>query len=120
RPAAFLALVAALALAGCQPQVNVSNAKVDRRLPPALEVEIPLVADEDERPIVPDAIRGKQVFDQNCAVCHGAQGEGNGPVAATLTAPDKDVLTALLGLFHVELHRPPLPSKPANYHNRAL
>jgi len=41
-------------------------------------------------------------------------------MAATLTAPDKDVLTALLGVFHIELHRPPLPSKPINFHNRDL
>ena len=118
--ALLAAAAAALALTGCQPAVDVSNAKVARRLPPAVETEIPLVTDEDERPIVPDAIKGKQVFDQNCAVCHGPTGEGNGPMAATLVAPDKDVLTALLGLFHIELHRPPLPSKPANFHSRDL
>ena len=48
-----MALVGALALAGCQPAVDVSRAKVDRRLPPAEEVLIPLVIDEDWRPIVP-------------------------------------------------------------------
>src|SRR5437588_539112 len=95
--ALLAAAAAALALTGCQPAVDVSNAKVARRLPPAVETEIPLVTDEDERPIVPDAIKGKQVFDQNCAVCHGPTGEGNGPMAATLVAPDKDVLTAPLG-----------------------
>lgn len=120
-PATPLLVVAALfALTACQPSVDVSRAKVSRALPPARQVEIPLVADEDEQPIVPDAIKGKQVFDANCAVCHGANGDGNGPMAATLKAPEKDVLTALLGLFHIEFKGEPLPSKPANFHNRDL
>ncbi len=114
------ALVAVLALTACQPSVDVSRAKVERTLPPPQEVEIPLVTDENEQPIVPDAIKGKQVFESNCAVCHGMNGDGNGPMAATLKAPDKDVLTALLGLFHIELNREPLPSKPVNFHNRDL
>jgi mono/diheme cytochrome c family protein len=113
-------VAAAFALTACQPSVDMSRAKVSRALPPARNVEIALVADEDEQPIVPDAIKGKQVFEANCAVCHGANGDGNGPMAATLKAPDKDVLTALLGVFHVELKREPLPSKPANFHNRDL
>ena len=113
-------LVAVLALSACQPSVDVSRAKVDRALPPPQEVEIPLVIDENEQPIVPDATTGKQVFEAKCAVCHGMNGDGNGPMAATLKAPDKDVLTALLGVFHIELNREPLPSKPVNFHNRDL
>ncbi len=120
RPGALVALVTALALTGCQPAVDISRAQVDRSLPPAQEVLIPLVIDEDWHKIVPDAIKGKQVFDANCAVCHGANGDGNGPMAATLKAPDVDVLTAFLGLFHIELRREPLPSKPINFHNRDL
>jgi mono/diheme cytochrome c family protein len=119
-PGAVMTLGAALVLTGCQPAVDVSRAKVDRALPPAREVEIPLVADEDERPIVPDAIKGKQVFAANCAVCHGANGDGKGPMAATLKAPEKDILTALLGVFHIELKQEPLPSKPVDFHNRDL
>jgi mono/diheme cytochrome c family protein len=117
---ALAILAAAVVAAGCQGRVGVTGAKVDLRLPPPQEVEIPLVTDENEQPIVPDAIEGKKVFEANCAVCHGANGDGSGPMAATLTAPDKDVLTALLGVFHIELHRPPLPSKPINFHNRDL
>lgn len=114
------ALVAVVVLSACQPLVDVSRAKVDRTLPPSRDVEIPLVTNENWQPIVPDAIKGKQVFDANCAVCHGANGDGNGPMAATLKAPDKDVLTALLGVFHIELNREPLPSKPASFRNRDL
>ncbi len=118
-PATPLIVVAAvLTLTACQPSVDMSRAKVSRALPPARDVDIPLVSDEDERPIVPDAIKGKQVFEANCAVCHGANGDGSGPMAATLKAPDKDVLTALLGVFHIELKREPLPSKPINFHSR--
>ena len=115
-----LVLVTSLALAGCQPSVTVTGAKVPLDLPPQQEVEIPLVADENEQPIVPNAIQGKQVFEANCAVCHGMNGDGKGPMAPTLVAPDKDVLTAFLGLFGVVLHRPPLPSKPVDFHNRDL
>jgi mono/diheme cytochrome c family protein len=121
RAVTITAVVAtAVVAAGCQGRVSMTGAKVNLALPPEQQVEIPLVTDEDERPIMPDAIEGKKVFDANCAVCHGARGDGNGPMAATLTAPDKDVLTALLGLFHIELHRPPLPSKPINFRNRDL
>lgn len=117
---ALVVLAAAVLSAGCQPTVSVRQAPVDRTLPPPERVEIPLVTDENEQPIVPDAIKGKQVFQANCAVCHGMTGEGNGPMAPTLVAPEKDVLTALLGLFGIELHRPPLPSRPVNFHNRDL
>lgn len=113
-------LLAAVAMTGCQPGVSVTGARVNAQLPAPEFVEIPLVTDENETPIIPDAIRGKQVFEQNCAVCHGMKGEGNGPMAPTLVAPDKDVLTALLGVFHIKLKRPPLPSKPVNFQNRDL
>ncbi|HKV45542.1 MAG TPA: cytochrome c [bacterium] len=120
RPGALFALIASVALAGCQPSVNVSNAAVDRRLPPPQSVEIPLVTDENEQPIVPDAVKGKQVFEANCAVCHGMSGTGNGPMSKTLVAPDIDVLTAFLGVFGITLHRTPLPSHPADFTNRDL
>jgi mono/diheme cytochrome c family protein len=119
-PLALLVLGAALVTAGCQPAISVRGATVDRRLPPPQSVEIPLVTDENETPIVPDAIKGKQVFDANCAVCHGMTGEGNGPMAPTLVAPQKDVLTVFMALFGVQIHEPPLPSHPANFHNRDL
>jgi mono/diheme cytochrome c family protein len=118
--AALAVLTGAVLAAGCQGRVGMTGAKVDLRLPPAQDVEINLVTNEDEQPIVPDAVEGKKVFDANCAVCHGPNGDGNGPMAATLTAPDKDVLTTFLSLFHITLHRPPLPSKPINFHNRDL
>jgi mono/diheme cytochrome c family protein len=113
-------LVAALATAGCQPSVSITGATVDRHLPKAEYVEIPLVTDENENPITPDAIKGKQVFQANCAVCHGMTGEGNGPMASTLVAPQKDVLTVFMAMFGVHVHEAPLPSHPADFHNRDL
>jgi mono/diheme cytochrome c family protein len=41
-------------------------------------------------------------------------------MAPTLVAPDKDVLTAFLGLFGVKLHRPPLSDRPFPFSNRDI
>jgi mono/diheme cytochrome c family protein len=121
RAATVLAIFAAAAVsAGCQSQVSVTGAKVDLRLPPAQEVEIPLVADENGNPIVPDAIKGKAVYEANCQVCHGPKGAGDGPMSRTLVAPDKDVLTALLGVFGIQLHRPALSDRPFPLGNRDI
>ena len=35
--------------------------------------------------------RGKRVYRQNCASCHGDSGHGDGPAAATLTPPPADL-----------------------------
>lgn len=40
----------------------------------------------------PDVVaRGRALFAQNCAVCHGVSGKGNGPLAAGLTPPPADL-----------------------------
>jgi high-affinity iron transporter len=36
---------------------------------------------------IPDAARGDALFAQNCAACHGAAGDGKGPMAAKLNPP---------------------------------
>ncbi len=118
--ATLLVLAAAVAAAGCQPQVSVERTRTSVALPPTQEVEIALVADEQGHPITPDAVHGKQVFDANCAVCHGMSGKGNGPMAPTLVEPQHDVLAALVGLFGITVHRPNLPSSPADFTNRDL
>jgi mono/diheme cytochrome c family protein len=38
-------------------------------------------------------VRGEALFAQNCALCHGAGGRGDGPSAATLTRPPADLTT---------------------------
>jgi mono/diheme cytochrome c family protein len=34
--------------------------------------------------------RGKQVYEVNCQICHGARGDGNGSAAPNLTTPSAD------------------------------
>jgi copper transport protein len=38
-------------------------------------------------------VRGKELFAQNCTVCHGAAGRGDGPGAASLPRPPADLTT---------------------------
>src|SRR5215218_9890296 len=38
-------------------------------------------------------VRGQEHFAQNCAVCHGANAQGDGPVTAALTRPPADLTT---------------------------
>ncbi len=45
-------------------------------------------------PEMPDRAEGKSVFIENCAVCHGATGQGDGP-AATDMRPKPSDLTQL-------------------------
>lgn len=43
---------------------------------------------------MPEADEGRVLFEENCAVCHGTSGKGNGPWAGSYTPPPSD-LTAL-------------------------
>jgi len=46
----------------------------------------------------PESIeRGKQIYATNCAACHGANGEGDGPVANTLPVPPTDLTYPVRG-----------------------
>ena len=38
-----------------------------------------------------DPARGKVVYDKSCALCHGPAGQGNGPMAASLSPQPKDL-----------------------------
>lgn len=55
-----------------------------------------------ERPAV-DVERGRQLYVGRCAVCHGANGDGRGPVASTMNPPPRDLTK---GEFRVRSTRP--------------
>lgn len=80
-------------------QPSVGYREGPRLLPPAgsvptTGVEVPPDGSLPENPVsaTPDSIaRGKVLFDIHCAVCHGKQGKGDGPVAKYFKPPASDV-----------------------------
>ncbi len=59
----------------------------------------------ERTPIIPDAeslARGVKLFVQNCAVCHGENGDGKGPAAAALQTPP----TNFLDVQHSGIYNP--------------
>lgn len=55
-----------------------------------------------ERPAI-DVERGRELFGSRCAVCHGAEGDGRGPVAASMDPPPRDFTK---GQFRIRSTRP--------------
>lgn len=55
-----------------------------------------------ERPAV-EVARGRMLYASRCAVCHGAEGDGRGPVAASIDPPPRDFTK---GQFRVRSTRP--------------
>ncbi|GEM_PF-1334473 len=64
-----------------------------REATPGLTLTNPFLSDEASLKI------GQQVFTENCAVCHGEAGRGNGPAAAGLTLKPPDY-----GNGHLDIH----------------
>ncbi len=119
-PALAVIAVGALFLAACQPTVDVSRASTTVRtgLPLAPPDRPVLPLGRDGRPMKPSAIEGSKVFlKAQCIVCHGPEGLGNGPAAANLKSPGKDLLTDFLSLIGIRAKGEQLPSHPANFHN---
>ncbi len=121
RTAALAAIaVGALFLAACQPTVDVSRASSNVRagLPLAPPDKPLLPLGRDGMPIKPSATEGSKVFVKTqCVICHGPEGLGNGPAAANLKSPGKDLLTDFLRLIGIRARGEQLPSHPANFHN---
>jgi mono/diheme cytochrome c family protein len=42
-------------------------------------------------PLVPESMRGADLFRLYCATCHGRDGHGHGPVASSLKTPPSDL-----------------------------
>ncbi|HEY7187203.1 MAG TPA: cytochrome c [Vicinamibacterales bacterium] len=71
--------------------VSPGCADVDRDLPPDYRrVEIPTVrlASGEAK------VRGRELFAQNCALCHGERGDGHGVRREGLTRPPRDFTSA--------------------------
>src|SRR3970040_933634 len=66
----------------------------------------------------PSAMVGRQVFQRaQCVICHGPEGLGNGPAAANLKSPGKNLMTDFFRLIGIRLRAEQLPSRPAHFHN---
>jgi mono/diheme cytochrome c family protein len=89
-PAVRLVLVLPLMAAGLTGCQSKKNADPYSLVPSFLETP---VAARSTRPAasLPD---GKQLYDKNCAHCHGAKGDGNGFGAPHLTPPPRDFTAA--------------------------
>ncbi len=59
---------------------------------PPMDVENPIPPTEES------LSRGRMIYQQHCEVCHGAQGRGDGPAAASLRPPPADLA------YHVYQH----------------
>jgi len=60
-----------------------------------------------------DAAKGKVLFEQNCASCHGTTGEGNGPVGTTLNPPPRNFVK---GEFKLDSLKDGKPGSDAALH----
>lgn len=106
------ALLAGVVLSGCQPYVRISTEVRDAYEPlPGFAVRMNFM------PRKPDADQGRRIYEARCAVCHGPEGQGDGTLAAELTAPVKSPYTDFLSLFRIHPRSEPLPSRPAPFNN---
>lgn len=84
-------LAAALALGGMLP------AQQGGQPPPAPEFKIPPEAVKRENPVKPtdsSVAQGKSLFRTQCAMCHGATGDGKGDLAVSMELKMKDYRNA--------------------------
>jgi mono/diheme cytochrome c family protein len=108
-------IAATLLLAGCQPYVRIGTP--DR---PAYEPLAGYVQRMNFIPEKPNAEEGKKVYDARCAVCHGPDGRGDGPMAERLVAPRVGPLNDVLRIFRIQPVGEPLPSRPVAFHTVEL
>src|SRR5215208_4393851 len=80
----FLLAATAVGFAGCSPKPATQTASLT---PPFLDT--PVAA----RPATATATiaKGKQLYDANCAQCHGVEGKGDGFGAPFLVPPPRDL-----------------------------
>ena len=82
------ALALAIAVSACQRQNAAAGST--GAVPGFLDIDVPA------HPPVTDAVlaRGKELYDVNCAHCHGEKGDGAGYGAPFLVPPPRDFVAA--------------------------
>ncbi len=85
----LLAGATLIALAGCTVSPR-PVLPVETLLTPAV-IPTPAVDGETIPFLPPDAAAGAAIYEEKCAACHGPNGEGNGPQAATIRAQGRQV-----------------------------
>jgi mono/diheme cytochrome c family protein len=87
-PRNSVVLLSLLSLAGLV-ALGQSPTKQDQTTPPA-QSKIPPDAVKEANPVKPTAASlatGKRMYSYDCAMCHGAKGDGKGDLAADLKSP---------------------------------
>lgn len=82
-----IAMALVLGLAAC----GGGNSSPEEGAGEAEIIEAPAAA---EAPDAEETVSGEAVFSTNCATCHGATGDGNGPAAVGLEPPPADMTDA--------------------------
>ncbi len=91
----------ALAISGCKPAANRAETSKQAKSTAATQaIAIAKITFSDfpvppKPAMTPDLVeRGKVVYSQNCAACHGEKGDGNGPAAAFLAPKPRNFVQA--------------------------
>jgi mono/diheme cytochrome c family protein/plastocyanin len=112
----FIVLWLAAGLTGCgsrrdstgpSPAQEAAAASVSTRTPKPKFSDFPV---PPQPSVTPELLaRGKQVYSQNCAACHGERGDGKGLCSADLVPRPRNFITA-----HFEFHSTPMGHLPTN------
>ncbi len=98
--ASILLFVTAVSASAHGKEKHPEEAKMDQHMQAmmAAKEKVPEEYRVMERtPVIPDMdslARGKELFAQNCSLCHGEMGDGKGPAAAALSTPPANFLDA--------------------------
>jgi mono/diheme cytochrome c family protein len=99
-------------LMGCQPYVRIATPDRPAYEPlPGHVIRMGFMAQK------PSADEGRKVYELRCAMCHGPDGRGDGPMAPALFAPRVGPLHDTLRFFRIEPVGEPLPSRPIPFDN---
>ncbi len=73
---------------GSVPAGHVEPVRKPHDLADLVQLRLRAAALENPEPATPESVeRGKTMYDTHCLVCHGASGEGNGPIGEKMVPP---------------------------------